>query len=313
MTATAQRRLCQALGLLWVLDGALQLQPYMWGPGFFADLIGMANMGLPHPFERLDLGLTDLLAAHPLPWDLLFSAIQIGLGVGFLVSRLRKPAIIGSVVWGLGVWVVGEGFGGLFMPGTSMLNGAPGAVLLYVLAGVLLWPADWSAQRRASLALASWSSLWVGTALLELGGANHAAVVPAAQIGDGAGLSPAPLAALQRMVGHHLEGRGLSFAVAAGLLGAAVGLLALVRSTRRFALVAGSIVSLVYWALGQDLGGLSTGRATDPNTGPLWVLLALVVWTTAVSDSTPADNELEPTRHRLRRGPVIAPEWARLS
>src|SRR6185312_12231052 len=116
MSTLARRRLCQGLGLLWVLDGALQLQPYMWGPGFFADLIGMANMGLPHAAEQLDLDLTDVLAAHPLAWDLLFAGIQIGLGLGLLADRPRRFVLAASVIWGLGVWVVGEGFGGMFMP-----------------------------------------------------------------------------------------------------------------------------------------------------------------------------------------------------
>jgi hypothetical protein len=293
VSSLAYRRLCQALGLLWVLDGALQLQPYMWGPGFFADLIGMANMGLPHAIEQVDFRLTDLLAAHPLPWDLLFAGVQIGLGIGLLSDRFRRAALASSVVWGLVVWVVGEGFGGLFMPGTSMLNGAPGPVLLYVVVAVLLWPAEWSEGRRARLVLAAWSALWWATALLELGAANHAQGVPAAEIGDGAGTSLWPVGVLQRIVGHHLEGRGLAFAVTTGILGASIGSLVWVGATRRAALLAGSTLSILWWALGQDLGGLSTGRATDPGAGPLWILLAAVVWS-----ATPASG----TNRRVGRG-----------
>lgn len=290
MSSVAQRRLCQLLGLLWLFDGVLQLQPYMWGPGFFYDLIGMANMGLPHPVEQLDLRLTVLLSAHPLPWDLLFSGIQIAIGLGLLTSRFRRAALAASMAWGLGVWVVGEGLGGLFMPGTSMLNGAPGPVLLYVVAAVLLWPADWPRRRRAMLALSCWSTLWVGTALLELGGANHAGGVPAAEIGDGAELSPWPVGHLQQLIGHLLEGRGAAYAAAAGLLGAAIGLLVWIGPARRLVLVAASALSLLYWALGQDLGALSSGRSTDPGAGPLWILLAALVWTaTAGGDPVSTD------------------------
>ena len=46
---------------------------------------------------------------------------------------------------------------------------------------------------------------------------------------------------------------------------------------RREALLLGVLLSIVYWALGQSLGGLSTGKATDPNAGPLFVLLALAL------------------------------------
>ena len=291
MSLATRRRLTQVLGLLWVLDGLLQLQPYMWGPGFFADLIGMANMGLPHPLEVVDLHLTDLLAAHPLPWDLLFAGIQVALGLGLLTDGFRKPAIVASSAWGLGVWVVGEGVGALLMPGTSALNGAPGPVLLYVLTGALLWPGLRS-EARSRLALSCWTLLWTGTALLELRAANHAPGVPAAEVGDGADQSLAPLGSLQRSVGHLLSGRGLAFAAAVGVLGAAVGVLVWFRPVRAAALVAGSVLTVVYWALGQGLGELTTGRSTDPGAGPLWLLLAAVVWSTTTGNSGRARTRL---------------------
>ena len=40
--------------------------------------------------------------------------------------------------WGLVVWVFGESFGGVFAPGLTWLFGAPGAVLVYVVAGALI-------------------------------------------------------------------------------------------------------------------------------------------------------------------------------
>ncbi len=40
--------------------------------------------------------------------------------------------------WGLVVWVFGESFGGVFAPGLTWLFGAPGAVLIYCVAGVLI-------------------------------------------------------------------------------------------------------------------------------------------------------------------------------
>ena len=46
---------------------------------------------------------------------------------------------------------------------------------------------------------------------------------------------------------------------------------------RSEALLLGALLSIAYWALGQSLGGLTTGKATDPNAGPLFVLLALAL------------------------------------
>jgi uncharacterized membrane protein len=46
---------------------------------------------------------------------------------------------------------------------------------------------------------------------------------------------------------------------------------------RSAALWLGVALSLAYWLLGQSLGGITTTQATDPNAGPLFVLLALAL------------------------------------
>jgi hypothetical protein len=38
---------------------------------------------------------------------------------------------------------------------------------------------------------------------------------------------------------------------------------------------------VVLWVTGEDFGALLSGSATDPNTGPLLVLLALAFWPSA--------------------------------
>jgi hypothetical protein len=38
------------------------------------------------------------------------------------------------------------------------------------------------------------------------------------------------------------------------------------------------VVSLVIWVVGEALGMILASGATDPNTGPLLVLLALAYW-----------------------------------
>ena len=48
------------------------------------------------------------------------------------------------------------------------------------------------------------------------------------------------------------------------------------------ALVLGIALSLAYWVLGQSLGGpFWASRATDLNTGPLFVLLAVALFPVA--------------------------------
>ena len=67
--------------------------------------------------------------------------IQVGIGLLLVVApfgRWSRFAGASSAAWGLVVWGFGEAFGGIFAPGATWLFGAPGAVLFYVVAGVLI-------------------------------------------------------------------------------------------------------------------------------------------------------------------------------
>ena len=37
-------------------------------------------------------------------------------------------------------------------------------------------------------------------------------------------------------------------------------------------------MALAIWVIGENFGGILTGQATDPNTGPLLVLVTLAYW-----------------------------------
>jgi hypothetical protein len=45
------------------------------------------------------------------------------------------------------------------------------------------------------------------------------------------------------------------------------------------------VLNLAYWVFGQGLGGIFQGQATDPNAGPLFILLAYVMYTLVPFDS----------------------------
>jgi hypothetical protein len=290
-----------ALGMLWVLDGALQFQPYMFTDAFFSNMLGMANMGLPGPVSSAIFQVTTLLTKHPVIWNAAFAALQVAIGAGLLWPRTARLARPVSIVWALGVWVIGEGVGALFMPGTSALNGAPGAALLYAVAAVMLWPrrrddgqafpverndSDIHAEREQGAAsrpqcvaaadagilggrgaLCCWAVLWAGLALLELGAANHAAGVPAAQVTDIGNGEPGWLAAVNHHAGHLLAGRGAAFALTAGLVQLAIGLGALIPRSRRLALGAGIGLAVCYGVLARTWAASSPARR--PTLTPL--------------------------------------------
>ena len=52
----------------------------------------------------------------------------------------------------------------------------------------------------------------------------------------------------------------------------------LVPVTVRPALILAVIAALALWVAGEDFGGVFSGSGTDPNTGPVLVLLALAFW-----------------------------------
>jgi hypothetical protein len=264
---------------LWLLDGALQFQPYMFSKEFMAGILGMANMGLPGFLGHADFRVAILLAAHPAFWNAVFASVQVALGAGLIFGRGRvvDAARGASIVWALGVWVIGEGAGGMFMGGTSLLTGAPGAALLYALVAIMVWPP----RIRAGAGRALWAVVWTGSALLELVGINHASGVPGAQITDGAFREPGPVAAADRAVGHLVAGQGALFAVCLLVAAIAIGAGALSDRTLRPALIAGGAVAIFIATAGQNVGQVLTGQGTDPGTGPLLILMAFSLWTPA--------------------------------
>ena len=70
---------------------------------------------------------------------------------------------------GLGVWVFGETFGGILAPGQTWLAGAPGAAMIYCLAGLLLVLPDrcWANRRRGLWLLGGIGLFWPGMALAQ--------------------------------------------------------------------------------------------------------------------------------------------------
>ena len=98
--------------------------------------------------------------------------IQVGIGVWLLAAPRgwwSRSAGLASVAWGLVVWAWGESFGGIFAPGLSWMTGAPGAVLLYCVAGALIaLPASiWHTAKTGRLLLAGTGVFWIGMAVLQ--------------------------------------------------------------------------------------------------------------------------------------------------
>ena len=265
------------LGLLWLLDGLLQLQPKMFGPDFAHGVILPMVQGQPAVVSSAMTHVAHLVSVQPALADTLFAAVQILIGAGLLVRETVKPALVLSFAWALGVWALGEGFGMLFTGG-SPLTGAPGAALLYVAIGVLAWPraagpavsgpaaADGPLGARGGKAV--WAVVWSGMGILWLLPANRAGGSISGAMRASVAGEPGWLAHGQLSVSHALGGGGGSVAVVAGVLSFVIGLGPLVsRHTTAF-LVAGAALALDYWVFGEAFGGMFTGLGRTPTRGP---------------------------------------------
>jgi len=265
-----RRRLQIALGLLWLLDGALQLQPFMLGPGFATQVVAPAGDGQPQFVAGPLHWSASVIAAHPVAWDVPFASVQLLIGLGLLVPRTARVALAASTAWALGVWYFGEGLSGIASGHASLLTGAPGAALLYAVLAVAAWPGHGRADAAPGRWLPrAWAVLWIGGAVFQaLPGQNTGKAVAA-------GLS-AP-GGFDVRAGAWISRHGTPAVVALVAVEATIGLAALSRRTRMVAAAAGFVLATAIWVLGQDLGRLYTGQATDPNTAPLIALTALAL------------------------------------
>jgi hypothetical protein len=282
-----------ALGGLWLLDGLLQLQPKMFTRYLVNGVMRANAVGQPRWLGAAIAHLGNFVSRDVALWNLLLALTQVAIGLGIISRRFRTRALGVSIVWAGFVWVFGEGLGGLLTGRASPLMGAPGAVALYALVAVIVWPTEQPRSTDGRLAVASapaaggplgglgalgaWAGVWGLLALLfVLPDNRHPNVIHQNILMMAAG-EPHPYAHLLASLAHAFSGDGawVSVILAACCLVTALGPF-LSRSPRTF-LVLGSGLSLVFWVTGQALGGLLSGGATDPNAGPLLVLLALAV------------------------------------
>src|SRR5581483_5259914 len=98
--------------------------------------------------------------------------------------RTVKAGLAISIVWSLGVWWIGEGLGGVLNGTADPTTGAPGAVILYAMAAVLLWPKEryksppsFVAARAVGEPIAKvlWAVLWGTLAYFAVIGPNRSA------------------------------------------------------------------------------------------------------------------------------------------
>jgi cytochrome oxidase Cu insertion factor (SCO1/SenC/PrrC family) len=288
--APARRLLRVAFGCIWVLDGLLQAQPDM-PLGMTTNVMKPAAETSPAWVQHVVNAGATIWTFHPIEAPASAVWIQIGIGLWLLVaargnwSRLAGVAAAG---WGLVVWVFGEAFGGIFAPGLTWLFGAPGAVLLYVMAGVLVALPErrWAGPGLGRVILGVMGLFFVGMAVLQAwpgrgfwqGHLPHS-TTPGTLAGMAETMAKTPqphvLSSWVAAFGAFDEAHGFAVNLFVVIALAVLGTAFVVGRTRvlPYAVVACWVLCLADWVLVEDFGFLG-GTGTDPNS---MIPIALVV------------------------------------
>jgi hypothetical protein len=168
--------------------------------------------------------------------------------------------------------------------------GPPGAVLLYALIWIVVFPRrprhrTSGVQRRPPRtgAEATGGAGDLGRRVVRHGGdvvlpANHGPHGISDLLASAARSSPAWLARFQTSVAASLHGDGRTVALVLAVLSVVIGIGPLLVQRATPFLIMGTAVVIDFWIMGQSFGGIVAGIATDPNTGPLLVLLAVALF-----------------------------------
>src|ERR1035438_8562416 len=302
----ARRVLRIGFGILWIFDGILQGQQAM-PLGLPSQVIQPAAASSPGWVQQIVNWGVRGWTYHPVDAAAAAVWIQIGIGIWLLSAAQGRWSRLGglaSVGWGLIVWVFGEAFGGVFAPGLTWLFGAPGAALLYCVAGALVALPEraWSGQRLGRLVVAAFGLFLTGMAVLQAwpgrgfwqgtagpsGGGRKASGLAAMVRQMGQTSQPKFLSSLVSGFASFTAAHGFAVNLTAVIVLAAIGVALLSGQPRllRPALLVLLVACLADWVLIEDFG-IFGGVGTDPNSMIPMALVAVAVFL-ALTSPAPA-------------------------
>ena len=263
------------LGGIWILDGLLQLKPQMFTSQFIKQVLLPNADGQPALISSSIKWIAAAATPHIVVLNVLFVLVQLAIGLAIVLEFRTRLTLIASFIWCALVWWTGEGFGSLFTGQALAITGAPGAVVLYTLVGIAAWPetrqAGMDPPLERTFAVRALSVLWLLAALMQI---QPAYLSPDAL--SGAFMSP--------WAASIVKGHGTVATVVLSVVEAAIGIGIFFRPARNAAAWASIVLSILFWWTGQGFGQMQTPLGTDPNSGPLWVLLTLCAVPTLLNE-----------------------------
>jgi hypothetical protein len=314
-----QRALQVVLGLFWLLDAGLQFQPFMFRSSFTTTYLLNNAQNQPDVVRWIITDVGHFVGPHVAVWNTFFALIQVAIGAGLLFRRTVRPALVVSFFWAFGVWFFGEGLGLIFTGSASALTGAPGSVFIYGLIGVMAWPrsrtntdaeqlvgtASAAAGRGiggATTPLLVWSGYWSLAAILFLLPDNRTSTSVSSAITGMSSGEPSTYSHFLNNFGNQFGSGGVWTTWLLAIASLIVGFGPLLFRRPTPFLAGGGLLAAFFWVSGQGLGGILTGSGTDPNTGPLIILLALAMVPAALPDPS---TWRSPFAIALSRYPVL--------
>jgi hypothetical protein len=283
----SRKRLRQIIGVLWLIDGLLQLQPQMFTMNMVNGVMVPTLQNQPGFVAFFLQQIISITTQHLVLVNLIIALVQIGLGILLLSGRWVRTTIITSLIWALIVWFGGEGMSMLFAGQGSLLTGAPGAVLLYPLLGFLIYPRAGGEDENGLIPRSAFrwilAGFWFFVALLQLQTywwqSGQISQVIGGMIGQGGlnGILVDPILQGLSSVTAHSE-IALNIVLIVICLGLGLALILVKEQYLRIVLITSIVFSLIIWWGAQGLGMIFTGMATDFNSGLLLVFMALACW-----------------------------------
>jgi cytochrome oxidase Cu insertion factor (SCO1/SenC/PrrC family) len=302
-----------AFGAIWLFDGILQFQPQM-PLGLANDVVQPTIAGAPSWLHPLMYSAIHLWNAHPVALATGTAWIQIGIGLTLIASNagLGRLAAVVAAGWAALIWLIGNGAGGAFAPGNSILFGWPGATLFYFIAAVWIAVSPGFFKRWFSVV-----TLRVVAVLLAI--AVVLQCLPSNEFWHGGNTNA--LAAMTRTMTQVAQPHGLAWLVrhvgdVAGTLGGGFNVVVILwlavcsagiyyASTHpvNWPVVTLAVGCVLFWVVGEDLA-IFGGVGTDINS---LIPLAVLTWCArpALRTATPVVRRL-PEELRSSTGAVVA-------
>ena len=275
--------LTRSFGVLWTLDGILQLRDAM--PSQFVSSIINPSFALaPPPIREIAKLAGAIWTTNPVKLDIgaAFIQIVIGLGMFTLKPDIALTYILKlSIVWSAIIFAVGNGFGILYQ-GASVTTGAPSAILIYLFASteILKLQRERSlskSRRRTSKFLSAYLMTGVVLTLLPAEGFwkpnGYSEMISAMAQSKQPEILNKLLHAVAALVTNHGEILNAGMLIAYSAIAIAV---TLNRRSNIGAAIALITVSAISWALIQDFGIFSP-TGTDFNSGLPAILLTITL------------------------------------